>query len=187
MSGFFRTTFFVLIAAGIVVLSGSALLHWIPGLDAPATDPLLSPGSQRITVDVRNAGGIDGMARAATVLLRRSGFDVVGMGNARRMDLDSSVVIDRAGNVQRAAAVAEVLGIRRLFSEPDSNLFVDVTVRLGSDWQGVESVGESTGEDPRSRLAAWLRGLGWSGVKGSGDRTGVGPGQMPRQRPGEGR
>ena len=70
------------------------------------------------------------------------------------MDLDSSVVIDRVGDLQAAAGVAEALGIARVASRPDSSLFVDVTVQLGSDWR-VERA-----EPPARRSGLdWLRRL----------------------------
>ena len=154
MSRALRTTLLLLASAGLLVLVGSALVRWLPGTGGQVDDPLLSPAAKRVTVDVRNAGGVDGMARAATGHLRSAGFDVVGMGNARRMDLDSSVVIDRVGDLQAAAGVAEALGIARVASQPDSNLFVDVTVQLGADWR-VERA-----EPPERRSALdWLRDL----------------------------
>jgi len=60
--------------------------------------------------------------------------DVVGLGNAGTFDQETSVVIDRIGNRGAAARVAEVLGIDSVASDPDPNLFVDVTVRLGAAW-----------------------------------------------------
>ena len=156
MSRFLSATLVVLVAAVAVVLLGSALGQWIPDDSTPAGEPLLSPGAERVTVDVRNAGGVAGMARTATDRLRASGFDVVSLGNAADFDEDSSVVIDRVGALQTAASVAEALGIRSVTSEPDSNLFVDVTVRLGSDWSAPEEgIGPRTG----NQLLEWLRGL----------------------------
>ena len=48
----------------------------------------------RVTVEVLNAGGVSGMARAATVALRSAGFDVVSFGNASSFDQVESVVVD---------------------------------------------------------------------------------------------
>ncbi len=151
MTGVLRTALLVVLAAGVLVLLGSAVMHWVPG---ESSNPAAAPGEDRVTVDVRNAGGVSGMARAATDHLRSSGFDVVGVGNANRMDRDSSVVIDRTGNMRRAAEVAEVLGIGTVVSRPDSNLFVDVTVELGSGWRAadVEAI-------PRRSMFDWFRGL----------------------------
>lgn len=89
----------------------------------------------RVRVDIENAGGVTGMARAATDLLRPAGFDVVKYGNASSFDPDlQTAVIDRVGRNDQAQAVAKVLGIDNVLSEPDPNLYVDVTVVLGRAW-----------------------------------------------------
>lgn len=150
-----KTAILVAVGTGALVLVASGIGQWIPDDTAPDGQALLSRGSERVTVDVRNAGGISGMARIATDHLRGAGFDVVSMGNASNFDQDSTVVIDRIGNLPKAAAVAEVLGIPSVTSEPDPNLFVDVTVRLGADWSApeVEAARSSAG------VVDWLRRL----------------------------
>lgn len=150
-----KTAILVVAGTGALVLVASGIGQWIPDDTAPAGQALLSRGSERVTVDVRNAGGISGMARIATDHLRGAGFDVVSMGNASNFGQDSTVVIDRIGNLPKAAAVAEALGIPSVTSEPDPNLFVDVTVRLGAEWSapGVEAERSSPG------VLDWLRRL----------------------------
>ena len=88
----------------------------------------------RVTVEVLNAGGVSGVARAATAALRSAGFDVVSFGNASSFDQVESVVVDRIGDPNHALLVASVLGIRNVRSEPDSNLYLDISVLLGSQW-----------------------------------------------------
>ncbi|HZG44358.1 MAG TPA: LytR C-terminal domain-containing protein, partial [Longimicrobium sp.] len=56
------------------------------------------------------------------------------IGNAPGFSPDSSVVLDRVGQVSHARAVADALGISRVESRPDANLYLDVTVVLGKDW-----------------------------------------------------
>ena len=146
----------LIVTAGVVLLLGSALGQWIPGDAAPDGRAVLSPGPGRVTVEVRNAGGVAGMARAATDHLRSAGFDVVALGNATSFGQAGSVVIDRVGEFKTAAAVAGALGIDSLKSEPDPNLYVDVTVRLGSDWTAPRQ-NAPAGE---SSLPAWLRVIG---------------------------
>lgn len=126
----------IILVAGAFV--GSAISQWRPLPEAdpdPARqqDPVSRPEG-RVRVEVLNAGGAEGMARLATEELRANGFDVVFFGNADRFDQDSTVVIDRVGNLPTARAVADVLGGPIVISEPDSNLFLDVTVRLGASW-----------------------------------------------------
>lgn len=143
----------VAMGAGALILMLSAIGRWIPNDTAPP-GPLLSMGAERVTVDVLNAGGVDGMARIATDRLRAAGFDVVSLGNAASFDQDSTIVIDRVGSLQKAAAVAGVLGVRSVTSERDANLFVDVTVRLGSDWEA--PAGEVVAEPDENGLVGWL-------------------------------
>ena len=112
----------------------------------------------RVRVEVLNAGGITGLARDATEYLRDSGFDVVGFGNARDFDADSSVVLDRVGQGEIARAVADVLGIDNVRSQPDSNLYVDVSVLLGSEWRHPDLPEPDCCEQP-----AWWDPLGWFG------------------------
>lgn len=151
-----RSGLLLFVAAGVMLLIGSALGQWIPVDAAPDGRAVFSPGTDRVTVEVRNAGGIAGMARAATDHLRSAGFDVVTLGNAASFDQEGSVVIDRIGEFNRAVAVAGALGIDSMRSEPDPGLYVDVTVRLGSDW----AAPRETGPADRTLLPAWLRGLG---------------------------
>lgn len=87
-----------------------------------------------IRVEVLNAAGVTRLARQATEQLRRSGFDVVYYGNAPAPGLAESRVLDRVGSPEKARAVAEALGITHVRTEPDSTLYLDVTVLLGRDW-----------------------------------------------------
>ncbi len=128
-------------AAGVVIVFAVALAGVVyvrsERLDAAgqAGLPLDAPG-ERVRVEVLNAGGMTGMASDATDRLRDVGFDVVQWGNARSFDQDSTVVIDRVGRMDLAQGVANAMGIHNVRSEPDSNLYVDVTVLLGRDWSG---------------------------------------------------
>lgn len=167
MRGFLRVTLPLLAGGAVIVLVGLGPGRWIPEDRAPRGGALMAPGEERVTIDVRNAGGVDGMAQMATDHLRAAGFDVVSLGNASTFGHDTTVVVDRVGDPEKAAAVAGALGITRVTSEPDSNLFVDVTVRLGSDW----SAPVDTGRDPGwAGVVEWFRGLGVTRVKNGVDR-----------------
>ena len=102
-----------------------------------------APGAPRVPararVEVLNAAGTAGLARLATHTLRTAGFDVVYFGNAAGERADSSVVIDRVGDVERARAVAAALGIERVVTQPDSTLYLDVSVVLGREWRPREA------------------------------------------------
>ncbi len=126
----------VVLATGVFI--GSAVSQWKPLPEAQRPDvvgqnPVMRPLG-RVRVEVLNAGGTESMARLATDLLRDSGFDVVYFGNADRFGDDSTVVVDRTGDLDAARAVADVLGARSVRAEPDSNLYLDVTVLLGREW-----------------------------------------------------
>ena len=113
------------------------------------------PGT-RVRVQVLNAGGIAGLARDATEYLRDFGFDVVDFGNAGDFDAGTSVVLDRVGRDEIARAVADVLGINNVRSQPDSDLYVDVSVLLGSEWRRPDLPEADVLEQP-----AWWDPRGW--------------------------
>ena len=122
--------------AAVVTAAAAGLLLSRGGGGAALDRAAISAPAERVRVEVLNAGGVSGVARDATMHLRDIGFDVVHFGNARAFDRDSSVVIDRVGRTDLAQAVANALGIHNVRSEPDPNLFVDVTVLLGRTWSG---------------------------------------------------
>jgi len=129
--------------------------------DVDALHDLQVWSGERVRVEVFNAGGVSGMARAATEQLREAGFDVVAFGNADAFDPDRpSAVIDRVGRSDIAQAVAGALGIDNVQSDPDPNLFVDVTVVLGREWtvpatqwSGASGVDARDWWDPRGWFA----------------------------------
>jgi hypothetical protein len=129
----------ILVLSGVGLLLGLSLTRW--GRETPEMGPPSSiPGARgRVRVEVLNGGGVAGAAWDATRVLRDRGFDVVLFGNAGTFSDDSSVVMDRVGKLETARLVADALGILQLRSEPDSTLFVDVTVRLGPEWTGPQS------------------------------------------------
>ena len=126
----------IVLVAGVFI--GSAISQWKPLPEqertvAPPRNPTTNTMG-RIRVEVLNAGGESGMARVATDRLRDQGFDVVYFGNADTFDQDSTVVLDRSGRPEAARAVGEVMGTASILSEPDSNLYLDVTVLVGKEW-----------------------------------------------------
>ena len=121
---------FIVLIAGTILLrlpEESAPLDEVTAVNQPVVDG-------RVTVEVLNAGGVSGVAREATAALRSAGFDVGSFGNASSFDQVESVVVDRIGDPNPALSVASVLGIRNVRSEPDSNLYLDISVLLGSQW-----------------------------------------------------
>ena len=66
-------------------------------------------------------------------MLRDQGFDVVDMGNASPT-LDTTLVLDRTGHPEWAAAVAKVIKPATSRTQRDSSRYLDVTVLLGRTW-----------------------------------------------------
>jgi hypothetical protein len=161
MGGRVRVRLLLVVLALLIVgaFIGSAVSQWWPGPAALEEVAARIPGFEtRVRVEVLNAGGVDGRAGEATTVLRDRGFDVVYFGNDVAFGSDSSVVLDRVGKLDAARAVADALGIREVRSELDSNLYVDVSVKLGEEWTVVAEV--PGGEDsPRG----WWDPRGWFG------------------------
>ena len=156
---------------GVVLLAAilvAFLISFVTGLgdgttpaDARVTGDAARGGEQldrsgpRIRVEVLNAAGVAGLARRATEHLRDRGFDVVYIGNAGSFEQDSTVVLARTADVTAARRVAAALGVDSVAVEPDPQLFVDATVRLGRNWP---PPGES-GEDAAGvigRVRGWI-------------------------------
>ena len=137
---------------GALAITAAIFLRSTEGrLAAPAVTEVDRPDG-RVKVEVLNAGGVRWMARDATRRLRAVGFDVVHFGNAGPSDAGQpSVVIDRVGRTDVAQAVADALEIDNVQSEPDPNLYVDVSVLLGSEWAGRTAAGSADeGAVPRA-------------------------------------
>jgi hypothetical protein len=158
----------VILAIGVFVGSALSQRWQVPEASAGGLLPVRRPQA-RVRVEVRNAAGRAGLARAATDVLRDQGFDVVFYGNAESFDKDSSVVLDRVGRVDLARDVADALGIPRVLSQPDSNLYLDATVVLGEDWSAPERAAPSEeGDEP----PPWWHPKRWVGGRGpSGQGT----------------
>jgi len=140
--------------AGVLVTANPP--ETVDAADNPATR---WTGEERVRVEVLNAGGVPGMAAAATEALREAGFDVVHFGNAGAFDAERpSAVIDRVGRPDFARAVAASLGIDNVLSEPDPNLYLDVTVVVGGAWtpEAAAVADEPADDFPRWDPRSWF-------------------------------
>lgn len=150
-----------------VLVTGATLGTWIAqwiqgptGGGAAVSVTIPTVFGPRVRVEVLNGGGRDGMARSATSVLRDAGLDVVEVGNWTSSEEPTSFVLDRSGSLEGARRAADALGIREVRSEPDANLYVDVTVVLGRDWSpGVVTPpgSDQAGEAPWWDLRRYLR------------------------------
>lgn len=143
----------------VVLVTGAVLGGWVAQwLQAPtggggtATVSVPTVFGPRTRVEVLNGGGRSGMARSATDVLRDRGLDVVEVGNWENFQEPASFVLDRAGDLAAARKVADALGIREVRTEPETNLYVDVTVVLGQDWTPPEA---AAGAPAGSEGAPW--------------------------------
>ena len=113
----------------LILLAGcrgdAAPAHRIPGDRGAA-----------ITVEVLNANGRSGDARAGARLLRQSGIDVVYFGNAPPPEggLDSTRIIVRRGSAAVGERIRALLGKGRVEVQLDSTRLLDVSVLLGADF-----------------------------------------------------
>ncbi len=92
------------------------------------------PGERdSLQVQVLNASGVDGLARAVTIRLRRAGIDVVDFGTAADRSLDTTQIVIRRGDSTVGFAVRDLLGVGQIVVDPDPDLLLDVSVILGLD------------------------------------------------------
>lgn len=150
--------------AALLLLCGAFIVSFVFGLGLPSraaappvasTDPTPSLHVPNGRLEVLNASGRAGLARAATAQLRDAGFDVVHFGNASGFDGDSSVVVARTGDDTVARSAARHLGIGLVRSQRDTTLLVDATVVLGRDWARRDSAG-AVPETWRVRFRRWF-------------------------------
>jgi len=116
-------------AAGVIVLA--AWLAWRAG-EERRQRPI--PGeSGGVTVEVLNATGIAGLARATTRQLRHAGIDVVYFGTAPMDTLQRTRIAVRRGDSTSAVRIRAALGVGQVVVDPDPRLLLDATVLLGHD------------------------------------------------------
>ncbi len=92
-----------------------------------------------VQIEVRNGCGEPGLAREMTDFLRSYGFDVIEHGDYTSFDVDSTLIIDRVGNLDAANQVALALGVSRdrVISDLQSDLYLDVSVIIGQDFRSI--------------------------------------------------
>jgi LytR cell envelope-related transcriptional attenuator len=120
----------LLAAAGVLVLLPRAK----PVASPAVTMAPMGPPRERVVVEVLNGTRRQGAARTATRILRRSGLDVVFLGNADSMSVFTRVIA-RRGDSLRARYVAAALGTGAVGVEIDTFRRVDVSVILGEDFR----------------------------------------------------
>lgn len=127
-----------------------------PGLDQRNRESVPAMDRSRIRVEVRNGSGESGAAGKMTTFLRDEGFDVVDYGNADRFDYEHTHIIDRVGASAAAREVATLLPGVPIESNPDSTLFLDVTVVIGRDLESILVRPRNEASRRGSRWRGWL-------------------------------
>ncbi|MGH2568611.1 MAG: LytR C-terminal domain-containing protein, partial [Bacteroidota bacterium] len=69
-------------------------------------------------------------------------FDVVEMGNYKTSDVEETMVLDRAGNLEAAKQVAAAIGVpeEQVQQQIDKSLYLDVSVVIGKDFQRLKAL-----------------------------------------------
>ncbi|MGH2570989.1 MAG: LytR C-terminal domain-containing protein [bacterium] len=111
-------------------LLAAATVAWL-GLRAGAAPA--REGGKPIRVEVRNGSGVHRAGLGLAAELRARGFDVVDIRNADRSDYEETIVLDRVGNGEYAAKVADALGLSGWIEQRNEELLLEVTVILGRD------------------------------------------------------
>ncbi len=93
--------------------------------------------SNVIQIEVLNGCGINGIARSYTEVLRKSGFDVVEIGNFDHDTLEKTFIISRNGIMDNARQIARALGVSEtnIVREESPDFYLDVTVIIGHDYE----------------------------------------------------
>ncbi|MEI2721391.1 MAG: LytR C-terminal domain-containing protein [Gemmatimonadales bacterium] len=129
------------IGGGVALVAVAALVILRPKASAPRAADLdsaivgLPPLTRRVTVEVLNASGVEGLARVGMARLRRVGLDVVGTGNATaaQREAGATVVLVRRHDTTGAGRVLTAYPKATIREEPSATPLVDLTVVLGTD------------------------------------------------------
>lgn len=121
-----------MVVAGVGVAVAARLARAPEARDALAGVRRVVPGGEVVTIEVLNGSGRRGVARVATRVLQRAGFDVVYFGNAE--PVDSTVILWRRGEDRHGTSLVRVLGSGTVRDVRDTLRRLDYTVIVGPDW-----------------------------------------------------
>lgn len=96
-------------------------------------------GELAASVEILNGTRTTGLARRTREIFQSFGYDVVSFSNSENQNVEKTVIIDRRGNPDAAARVAQVIRCANVLTEiPDAAETVpaDVTIILGRDFDG---------------------------------------------------
>jgi hypothetical protein len=91
--------------------------------------------NSNIRVEVLNGCGENRLAIKVANILRRTGFNVVKIGNATSRDFLNTVVIERSReDTENAKYFAKVIGCKNVGKDIDKALHLEVSLILGQDY-----------------------------------------------------
>ncbi len=122
-----------MVVAGVGVAVATRLARAPGEADALAGVRRVVPAGELVLIEVLNGSGRRGVARVATRVLQRAGFDVVYFGNGD--PVDSTVVLWRRGEDRYGTSLVRTLGTGTVLESRDTLRRLDYTVILGPDWQ----------------------------------------------------
>lgn len=121
----------MLYSLGVLVLLASVVYVGVSvyGLFAPRTSREVESA-----VLVLNGCGIEGIGLETARYLRERGLDVVDFRNADSFDYEETIVVDRAGDMGAAVAVARMLNIPNVIQQVPETPLVDIIIVVGADY-----------------------------------------------------
>lgn len=119
----------------LLVITGGVVLSLRRHPAPVKPEPLNIPGDSgpRITVEVLNTIGVDGLAGKVTAKLRHDGLDVVSFGSGGGDARTTTEILVRRGDSTKGVRVRNSLGVGRVRLVPDDKLLLDVSVLVGAD------------------------------------------------------
>jgi hypothetical protein len=120
----------VLKKASLVILVSLVL---VLGVSMTARLAREAPSHGKISVEVLNGCGIQGLGARTRALLRDQDFDVIDVSNAERFDYLCTIALDRTGDISRAREVINALGRGEAVTQVTDNNLAEVTLILGKD------------------------------------------------------
>jgi len=120
----------VIVAFVLLVVHFAYQTASLVGLTGPS-------GETTVVVEVLNGCGQKGIGERASELLSDQGFDVMFVGNADDFKYDRTLIVDRTGDLSKANAIADVLGVGLVISQLSTASYVEATLVVGNDAAGV--------------------------------------------------
>jgi len=89
-------------------------------------------------VEVLNGCGVDRLAIKVTNILRKKGFNIVEVRDARTQDYEETVVMERSNeNMVNANYFAKQIGCRNIDKDIDPALYFEITLIIGQDYKKI--------------------------------------------------